>query len=376
MGSQSRQTHKLETARNSAWFSRRIGAAARSVAVLILSGLLLWLAFRSVNLIATLRLLERLGPWCLVSVVPSLLALSTETWAWQQTFRAFSSVPPLLPLLRVRVITESLCNALPLGPVWSEGIKPHLLAKHCGLDLATSLTGMAARKYLLLLSQGFYLLLGFTFGYPAIQRAFVGLGANQSLAVTVLLAALVLVLAAEFVASLLGGGKVAQRALNALSSVPLPGLRSALTRFADRMVDADGHAVRFFVASRPARWLLSLPYLGVWLLEAGETWLILVMVGAPIDFSQALAVEAVVVLARHLLFVLPAGLGAQELGYALFLATLGVSAEYSAAFALIKRTKELLWILVGYLLWVTDRATTPRLYPASGFGAPLLHSRS
>jgi uncharacterized membrane protein YbhN (UPF0104 family) len=104
--------------------------------------------------------------------------------------------------------------------------------------------------------------------------------------------------------------------------------------------------------------------------------MILTLVGAQVDFSQALAVETVVVLVRHILFALPAGLGAQELGYAAFLGTLGVPVDQCAAFALLKRVKELLWVALGYLLFTADGAvrnakpgiaplTRPLLNPAS-----------
>jgi uncharacterized protein (TIRG00374 family) len=104
--------------------------------------------------------------------------------------------------------------------------------------------------------------------------------------------------------------------------------------------------------------LHSLPCLLGWVLEATETWVFLLALGAPVSWGDALAVEAVVVLGRHLLVFLPGGLGIVELGYATFLVGTGVSADLCAAFVVMKRSREVSWAAAGYVLWAFDR--TPR----------------
>jgi uncharacterized membrane protein YbhN (UPF0104 family) len=109
--------------------------------------------------------------------------------------------------------------------------------------------------------------------------------------------------------------------------------------------------------SLPSRLLLSIPCLAGWILEATETWAFLWALGAPVSFGDALAVEATVMLGRHVLVFLPGGLGVVELGYATFLVGTGASLDLCAAFVVMKRTRELLWVLAGYLLWAADRTT-------------------
>jgi hypothetical protein len=330
---------------------------------LLLAGGLLWLTFHSVNLNVIIGTVANFGPLCVLVVVPSAIAIATETWAWRQTFAAFGRMPKLLPLLRVRVISEAAATVLPLGPLWSEGLKPHLLHKYCGMDLAESLTGIAARKYLLLLSQGCYLLLGLVLGYHAFVQALAARGYGPAWVAGVVAASLLLMTAAEVLASVLGGGTAAQRTISWLQVVPIHSWQRALTSCSHRMSQIDTTAARFFRVPWPKRWWLSLQYLGAWLAESFETWMILTMVGAPIDFAQALAVETVVVLVRHVLFALPAGLGAQELGYVAFLGALGISVEQCAVFALLKRVKELCWALLGYTLLASQgtRVAKPSL---------------
>jgi hypothetical protein len=62
-------------------------------------------------------------------------------------------------------------------------------------------------------------------------------------------------------------------------------------------------------------------------------------------------------------FVVPAGIGIQDLGYALFLRALAVpnASEVAAAFTLLKRGKELLLVTLGLCLLGIDQASTRTL---------------
>jgi uncharacterized membrane protein YbhN (UPF0104 family) len=72
-------------------------------------------------------------------------------------------------------------------------------------------------------------------------------------------------------------------------------------------------------------------------------------------------------LLRSLVFVVPAGLGVQDAGYAVLLRALGVpdSVEVAAAFSLLKRGRELLWVGLGIALF-TRFAPSERLLAPSG----------
>ena len=51
----------------------------------------------------------------------------------------------------------------------------------------------------------------------------------------------------------------------------------------------------------------------------------------------------------------PAGLGVQDAGYAVILQAMGLPGPTTAAFVLLKRGKELVWIAVGYALLMALR---------------------
>jgi uncharacterized membrane protein YbhN (UPF0104 family) len=75
---------------------------------------------------------------------------------------------------------------------------------------------------------------------------------------------------------------------------------------------------------------------------------------------------------RHVVFVVPAGLGVQDLGYVTGLAALGVpdATSLGAAFVLVKRAKELLWTAFGYALLASEmKGESLRAAEAVGTGS-------
>jgi len=64
--------------------------------------------------------------------------------------------------------------------------------------------------------------------------------------------------------------------------------------------------------------------------------------------------------------VIPGGLGAQEGGYLFLLMGLGYSEMTGITFALIRRIREIIWILVGLVFLAVLRSKRTRAAPSSG----------
>lgn len=82
-----------------------------------------------------------------------------------------------------------------------------------------------------------------------------------------------------------------------------------------------------------------------------EIWLALWLLGHPVPFWQALAIESLTQAARHVAFFVPAGLGVQEAVVMLLGQVLGMSAEVALALALVKRAREILFGVPALLSW-------------------------
>jgi uncharacterized membrane protein YbhN (UPF0104 family) len=78
--------------------------------------------------------------------------------------------------------------------------------------------------------------------------------------------------------------------------------------------------------------------------------------GVELDFFAIASVEVCLSFLKNVLFVLPAGIGVQDIGYVSCLSALGVpdALTIGAAFTALKRGKELFWAAVGYALLASD----------------------
>jgi putative membrane protein len=113
-------------------------------------------------------------------------------------------------------------------------------------------------------------------------------------------------------------------------------------------LDACIHALlaRRTVLLKALGWQLAGLLAGTW-----EVWFALRMLGHPVGFGEALAIEALTQAARHIAFFVPAGLGVQEAVVLLLGEALGVSPQISLSLALVKRARELLFGIPALLSW-------------------------
>ncbi len=95
-----------------------------------------------------------------------------------------------------------------------------------------------------------------------------------------------------------------------------------------------------------ASFLLSL--IG-WLVGAGEVYLIMHLLGSPVDWSDALLLESLGQAIRGAAFAIPGSLGVQEGGYLLLAPVVGLAPSTALALSLAKRAREILLGVPGLL---------------------------
>ena len=88
-----------------------------------------------------------------------------------------------------------------------------------------------------------------------------------------------------------------------------------------------------------------------WLLHTAETWIIMYFLGAPVSWAVALILESLGTAVRNAAFPVPAGLGAQEGGFLLLGAALGIPPPLCLALSLAKRARELIVGLPALAAW-------------------------
>jgi uncharacterized membrane protein YbhN (UPF0104 family) len=95
-----------------------------------------------------------------------------------------------------------------------------------------------------------------------------------------------------------------------------------------------------------------------------EVWLALRLFGHPVDWRAATIMECLMQAVRHLAFMVPGGLGVQELTLIYTGQLLGVSAELALGVSLIKRMREVAWGVPALISWQWEEGR--RLRQAAG----------
>jgi glycosyltransferase 2 family protein len=326
----------------------------RVVGISLALATLVW-TFRGTEPARIATLLGRVGAAGVLILLPQLLSLLVESIGWRMAFETMGRRLPVAGLFRARLATEALAQTLPMGVVFCESMKPVLLARTCGADLPTSLSGMAARKWLLVSSQAIYVAGFGLLAFPmlaAISRPLLG---ASGLPYLVLGGAGLLLALAAVSYGLLAHGRVASRIHALLSRVPSAWLRSKLAPEQDRFSRTDVQIKVFFERAFQSP-LPLLAFLAGWLLESVDTLIILHVLGVRLPWTTVGALEVSASFLRNVAFMVPAGLGVQDVSYLAFLRALGVpdALNVAAAFLLLKRGKECFWAAVGYAILALD----------------------
>jgi len=89
----------------------------------------------------------------------------------------------------------------------------------------------------------------------------------------------------------------------------------------------------------------------VWFFGAIEVWIVFRFMGYPIDYGDAVVIEALMHAVRGAAFAVPGALGAQEGGLIVLCAIFGIPPEAALALSLVKRVPDLVIGVPGLIAW-------------------------
>ena len=285
-----------------------------------------------------------------VLVFPCLVFKLFDTLGWRFAFPGESE--PLLTLMKIRIAGQAVSATTPTGTLGGDAVKAWLLRDR--VSTRESLVSLIVVKTTMVASQGLFL-------------AFGVLVARRILALdTPLIRAMEWLLVLEAIA--VGGFLAVQTA-----GVAGRGER-VLRRFGVRTgaragAAAEGvdRALATFYRTRQGSFVLSIAcnVLG-WLASAGETWLVLRFLGAPVAVPTALVIEAFGTGVRFATFFVPAQIGVAEGGTVAACVALGLSAATGLSLSLVRRVREAAWTGIGLLLLAGSPRRSRMMVPVSG----------
>ncbi len=331
---------------------RALRHLSRLLPALLSLGLLAWV-LRSADLGRALGLVHSLGWRLPLLLLPNLVAILVETSGWWLSFSRLGGRPPLHRLLAVRVAVDALMLGLPSGSVVSETVQPYPPQAALRRPLRdepsspawpgsssssspTASSSASRRSSPGRSSTG-------TRWPPSAGGASRGSSSprpssswpwpSPPCAAT-------------------AHGKLADRLHRGLDRVGGRWLGSWLERNAPRFQRTDEGLAAFFQQDRAGLVPPVLLYELAWFARSVETWLFLWLVGVDVPLVAAMVIETALILVRAMAVPVPAGLGVQDAGYVLCLRALAVpdATTVGAAFVVLKRGKDVFWILLGFLL--------------------------
>jgi putative membrane protein len=272
------------------------------------------------------------------------LMLYTESW---RALLPPAPRPPFLRLLWLRWMGEAINALLPVGQVGGDVVRALRLvrtgvpAPDAGASMIGDvMTGFSSQLVFTLVG-----LLALVWRARGDEAGRLSTSRLAGIVAIVAFAALIVLSVAVVALVRFGVSRIAAR-------LPLwPALTARWKGLAGGAARLDA-ALRALLARRVHLGTAFAWHLAGWFSQAGETWLVLALMGHPISWSAALIIESLAATARAAVFFVPGGLGVQEATVVGIGQCVGLSVESAVALGVVKRLRELVTGLPGLALWL------------------------
>jgi glycosyltransferase 2 family protein len=286
--------------------------------------------------------LGRLGWVALLALLPYAAVYVVDCLGWRLCLPPKLGIP-FSALFRIRWAGESVNLVVPSAYVGGEAVKVYLLRKK-GISGQVGTSAAVVSKTAQSIGQLLCILLAtaalFKLGSrgPAVHGAIL----------TILIAGVALLVALFW---------VQRRGLFASLVKVASALRLKLGFIEKRwskIIEVDEAISSFYRQHRPRFCAAIGVYFGGWLLDTLEIYVVSRLLGMPIEWTQALVVEAFISVVKLLGLWVPGSFGVQESGIMLLGRLAGLPDTLSVAYPILRRGRELIFALVGWLLLYTE----------------------
>ncbi len=314
--------------------------AAGGIAVMIL-------VFGDVDVEAVTRAVRGIG-WSFIGILAVyFIGCVFDVLAWQRLLPAPDRTIPFFRLLAIHIAGESFYRFIPAGAVVGDGMKIFLSRRHFHMEYSHAVSGLVLRKLFMGIAQVVYI------GGAVVLGIFLrGSGTLGPLEYTgEILAAGLFVLFALMGYGMMKG-TLCVSLYSLLIKLPSKKLRYLIQADEQVFIETDVllrgalHNRRSDVLAATVLFFLN------WMTELTETIMILFSLGAAVSVTGVMLFEPVISLVRSIAFIFPGGLGVMDAGYVSALRVFGLSnaAVIAGAFIVVKRSKEIFWIVIGIVL--------------------------
>lgn len=286
-------------------------------------------------------------------LLPMIVVYGLEALGWQLTLGAHARNVGFMRLFAIRMAGETVNVTTPTAYVGGEPLKAYLLKRY-GVPMVDGLASVITAKTTMTLAQVLFILLGL-----ALAFWIMGDSGHYWTAMSVSVGVLAFGVGLFVLLQRHGVG------MGCLGILRTCGIRLAfLEKREPQLQELDGTIRGFYTHHQQTFYAALTTFFLAWLTETLEVYAILYYLGVTIDVWTSISIAALTVFIKGGTFFIPGSLGAQEGGYTLLLMSFGYTEVTGITFALIRRLREILWILLGLvclmLLKNQDGVSEPR----------------
>ena len=269
-----------------------------------------------------------------------MLAFVLDAYSWQLTL---TTIPVnliwLYRIWKVRMVGEVFNTVVPAASMGGEPLKAILLNKYYAVDYHEGIASLVLARTINLIGLIVFLVIGFGFMFstPAMPDSFKLITATGLGALTV--------------ATGLFFGVQRLRLFSVAGTwmTRWPVARR-LEKILDHIREVDERFVRFYSRFRGRlAAAIGLALLN-WILGVFEIYYTMIFLEHPISLTEAWMIEAIAQMVRAGTFLIPASIGAQEGAFMLVYSVITGSPALGIAVAMIRRFREILWLIWGALV--------------------------
>lgn len=267
----------------------------------------------------------------------------SDAAAWQVTIPSLPfDARRLYALWKVRMAGEALNAVIPAAGLGGEPLKAVLLKRHCGVGYREGVASLILSQTIIVLSLVVFLVIGLLLmlGSATLPRSY-DVAAIVGLIAAVLGAVLIVGLQNVRLSAILGP-RLARLPFGEKMEETLEHVRDIEERLAAFYTRRRGQFAAAMVLSF-IPWLIGIP----------EIYFAAYFLGHPVSLADAWIAEAAVQLVRTGLSIVPAGIGTQEGAFLVIFSALTGSPTLGVSLALVRRFREIVWVLWGAAIGVT-----------------------
>ncbi|MBC8337575.1 MAG: flippase-like domain-containing protein [Rhodospirillales bacterium] len=312
--------------------------------------LLLGLVVAEIDLAEVAAHVTKVGSGILVLVGIYFAAFAIDSITWQLTIRGV----PLdfvwaYRIWKLRMVGESFNAVIPAGGMGGEPVKALMMKSHYGIDYREGTASLILAKTINMIALVIFLIGGFALmiqaqALPRVYEYVAGAGL-LAFAIGVFLFFVIQRLSiSSLTGTWLSQWRIGRRIEDTLHHIH----------------DMDERLVHFYTMTR-GRFAAALTLALInWMLGVVEIYFALVFLDRPITWAEAWIIEAVAQMVRTGAFFIPAAIGVQEGAFLLVCGAITGSAPLGLAVSVIRRIREIIWIVWGFAVGALYSIKSPK----------------